>query len=145
MITTVDAWLRAYPREALTLDADADADAGVARLLAADARELWVTDAGGRPIGRLDLHRLAALRLAAHRPRRSRRDLTDRRLDARAGELADRHLRPARGGDAVDEVIHRMLEERLETLPVVDDGGVVRGAIHLVDLLGAAGDEAPVR
>lgn len=142
MITTVEAWLRACPRDALTVDADADADAVLARLLAEDARELWVVDGAGRPLGRVDLHRLAALHLAAHRPRRSRRDLTDRRLAARAGELADRHVRPARGGEAIDDVVHRMLEARLETLPAVGEDGAVIGAIHLVDLL-RAGERGP--
>ncbi|MEZ4448316.1 MAG: CBS domain-containing protein [Nannocystaceae bacterium] len=135
MIPTVEDWLRDHPRAALTVAADVDAEAMLARLLGADARELWVVDGDGRLVGRVDLHRLAGLHLAEHKPRRSRRDLTDRRLDARARELADRHVRAAAPGEAIDQVITRMLEGRLESLPVVDREGRVSGAILLVDLL----------
>lgn len=135
---TVAAWLREAPRPAATVAEDADVAQMLARLAETRARHLWVVDRGGRYLGHVDVHELAQIVLGAHLRVRSRRALTDRRVDARARDLADAHVRPASSEDPLDLAIERMLVERVDGLPVVDAADLVVGELRLDDLLAGA-------
>ncbi|MEZ4382641.1 MAG: CBS domain-containing protein [Nannocystaceae bacterium] len=135
MTQRIDRWIERTPRPIPTIDADADVDAMLARLREVGARDLWVVDDDGRFVGHVGYFRVARVALAEHRPIRTRRAILDRLAGARARDLVDRHIRPARRSDPVDAAIHQMLDERLESLPVVDDERRVVGVLHLDDIL----------
>ncbi|MCA9663274.1 MAG: CBS domain-containing protein [Myxococcales bacterium] len=135
MSERIDRWIARTPRPIPTVDVDADVDAMLARLREFAARDLWVVDDEQRYLGHVGYFSLARVALGEHRPIRTRRAIFDRLTGACARDLLDRHIHPARPSDPVDAVIHQMLSERLESLPVVDDERRVIGVLHLDDIL----------
>ncbi len=60
----------------------------------------------------------------------------DERWPARSvAEVMTRSPRTARVGDLASATVHRMEQARVMALPVVDEQGVLRGVVHLHDLL----------
>lgn len=132
-----DEWLRDHPREPLLVPHDAPTAEAAARLLDDGHRDLFVTDDGGAVCGHIGHLRIARLLLAERRPRLSRRHLLERVAGGTAADLMERHFAHAGPDEALEDVIHRLLDHDQDELAILDDDHRPLGAIDLTAVLRA--------
>jgi CBS-domain-containing membrane protein len=129
-------WLARHPATILLVPAGNSLVEALDRMLERpEARDAYVIDERKRVIGHLGRRRLVHHLFAAQRPVHTRRQLMDRIAAGTAHESMSRHFATARPDEDLDEVFHRMLEHDVEDLPVIDDDGMLRGAVNLAGLL----------
>jgi CBS domain-containing protein len=106
------------------------------RLLEQDVpRDVYVVSAEGRVLGHLSHRRLARLLLAEHRPVHTRRQIMERVCGGTAEELMEPHFVYAHPDEELEDVLHRLLEHEIEDMAVIDDLGLLVGAINLTEVL----------
>jgi CBS domain-containing protein len=141
-------WLRSHPGcSALTVTLGTSLEQALRRMLSQPcARDVYVVTAQGRVVGHLSHRKLAYRLLAEHSPTHTRRQLMERVAGGSAEDLMDQQWVSARPDDELEDVLPRLLEQEIEDIPVVDDGGILLGAINLSlvlrEKLAAAGNDA---
>ena len=129
-------WLRLHPGNAVTVSPDASFAAVLDRLLdVPGVHDVYVVAPGGRVVGHLSRHRLARMRLAEHRPSRTRRQLMEQVAGGVAREIMNPHFPAAAPDEDLDNVLHRQLEQEIEDMPVLDEQGALLGTINLTAVL----------
>lgn len=132
----VNEWLNRKDGIPITATSDWSLEQAADALLRDDgARDLFVTDSDRRLIGHLSLRRVAQLLLAEHLPIQSRRQLMERVAGGPLRELMDPHVVTATPDEDLDDVLHRIIEQGLEELPVVDAERHLLGVINLSAVL----------
>jgi len=135
-------WIDEHPRQAVTVSVDTPLEQAMRRLLKeSNGRDLYVVNKEGTIAGRLSHEMLARRMLAEHRPRTTRREIFERITHAPANELMNQHFVTAHCGEDLDEVLARMIDHRIEDLPVVDDDGGILGVVNMTDVLRVFSDE----
>ncbi len=134
----VKEWLKRYERVPVTAAADWTLEQAANALLdRPGVRDLFLIDDQGRLIGHVSLRRIAQLLLAEHLPFPSRRQLMERIACGPVQELMDPHVTAASLEEEVDDVLHRLIEQGLEDLPVVDASRRLVGVVNLSTVLRA--------
>lgn len=132
----VDEWMRSHPVQVVTVRSDTSLEAAVDELmLGPSLRDVYVVDDDGVLLGHLSHERLLRLVLDEHRHVRSRRQLMERVAGGVARDLMNSSFPTANPNEELDNVLDRAIEHRIEDLPVVDDRGVLIGAINLTAVL----------
>jgi len=134
----VSDWTDAHPARPVTVSPDATMERIAATFLSrAGLRDLYIATSEGRLLGALHHRRLAQLLLAEHRPVQTVHQILERISGGVASELMDREFVTAHPSEALDNVLHRMLEYGVEDMPVVDDAETIVGNINLTEVLRA--------
>ena len=132
----VSKWIRQCPGQVVTVSPDWRLEEIVDRLLQQSGlRDVYVVADDGRVLGHLSHRRLARLLLAEHRPVHSRRQIMERVAGGAAHELMESHFPSAHPDEELEDVLHRLLENDMEDMAVVDDLGVLVGAVNLTAVL----------
>lgn len=132
----VTEWLARFPVRGVTVPLDMPLEEAMASLLKTPGvRDLYVIDDAGMVAGHVGFRRLAGLILAEHRPVHTRRQLMERVLDGPVSSFMDAHFVHARPEEALDDVLHRHMQHRVEDMPVMDPTGRLLGVIRLTDVL----------
>ena len=132
----VSVWLKANPELPPTARTEWSLDEAADALLARPgARDLFVVDGGGRLLGHVSHRRIAELLLAEHRPYQSRRQIMERVASGPLREIMDPHIVAAGPEEELDDVVHRLLEQGLEDLPVIDAQRRLLGVVNLSAVL----------
>ena len=130
-------WLRDHPRDPLLVPHDTPTAEAAARLLEDGHRDLFVTDDQGRICGHIGHLRIARLLLAEQRPRLSRRHLLERVAGGTAADVMERHFAHAGPEEALDGVLHRLLDHDQDELPILGEDHRPQGVIDLSAVLRA--------
>lgn len=131
-------WIRLYTGRPVTVAANSLLEDAVTRLLVEPViRDLYVLDEQGALIGHISHDALARHVLAAHRPYTTRREMIERLTDAPVVELMEKHYVSAHPDEDLDEVLSRMIDRKVEDLPVVNTNNEILGAINMRDVLRA--------
>lgn len=134
-------WLATHSAVALTLDGECSLEEAARLLLDhPEERDIFVLDAQKRVRGHLGFRDVAALLLAELRPTHTRRELIERITLGSVAEHMDDRVLCAQADEAIDEVFHRHMEQRIEDIPVVDEHRRLLGVIRVSDLLREAVD-----
>ena len=132
----VSKWIRQCPGQVVTVSPDWMLEEIVDRLLQQSGlRDVYVVADDGRVLGHLSHRRLARLLLVEHRPVHSRRQIMERVAGGAAHELMESHFPSAHPDEELEDVLHRLLENDMEDMAVVDDLGVLVGAVNLTAVL----------
>lgn len=134
----VDDWIKKTGYETVVLKLDETVDEAVDKMLdSSGARDLFVVDENEKLVGHISHKRLAHYVLAEHRSEQSRRDILHRVASVHASDLMDSHIVFARMHEELDNVLHRMLDNDIEDLPVIDEDGKLCGLVNLTAILRA--------
>jgi len=129
-------WIRHYPGRAVTVPADWMLEQIIDRLVQeAGLRDVYVIATDGQILGHISHRRLAQLLLAEHRPVHSRRQIMERVAGGTAREFMEPHFVHAHPDEELENVLHRQLERDIEDMPVIDEFGVLLGAVNLTEVL----------
>ena len=129
-------WLHAHPRTLVTVSANASVDDAIDRMLNETCvRDVFVLDQQGRIIGHLSHIRLAKILLLEHRPVHTRRQLMERVAGGTVYEFMDSEIYLAYEHEPLDEVFSRQLSKQPEDMPVVNQQGLLIGAVNLSQVL----------
>jgi len=129
-------WLRLHPGSAVTVSPEASFAVVLDRLLdAPGVHDVYVVAPDGRVVGHLSRQRLARMRLAEHRPARTRRQIMEQVAGGVARELMNPHFPSASPDEDLDNVLHRQLEQEVEDMPVLDEQGALLGTVNLTAVL----------
>ena len=101
-------------------------------------RDLYVVSAQGDILGHIRHRRLAQLLLTEHLPFQSSHQLMERVFGGTAGEIMERDFVSAHPDEELDNILHQMLEYRVDDMPVVDSANRVIGTIKLTDVMRAS-------
>ncbi len=101
-------------------------------------RDLYVVSAQGDILGHIRHRRLAQLLLSEHMPFQTSHQIMERVFGGTASELMERDYVTAHPEEELDNILHRMLEYRVDDMPVVDDANKIIGTINLTDVMRAA-------
>jgi CBS domain-containing protein len=104
-------------------------------------RDLYIVKPSGAIQGHIRHRRLAQLLLSEHLPHQSSHQIMERVFGGTAREVMERDFVTAHPDEELDNVIHQMLEYRVDDMPVVDDTGKVTGTINLTDIMRAVLDD----
>lgn len=135
----VSDWIRLYPRQPVTIEPDEPVESFTACFLSHPGlRDVYIMAPEGCLQGVIHHRQLARILLSEHLPVQSRHQMMERIPGGIAEELMERDFVSAHPGEELDNVLNRMLEYRVEDMPVLDDSDRVVGNINLTDVLNAA-------
>ncbi len=129
-------WIKRYPGQAITVAPDSSLEMIIDRLLAEPClRDIYVLSEEGRVLGHLSHKKITRLFLAEHQSTHTRSQLMERIAGGHAQELMDSHFIYAHPDEELDNVLQRQLEHDVEDMLVVDENGIVLGAVNLTAVL----------
>lgn len=132
----VSEWIEQHPSLPMCVPPDYSMEQTVATFLEnAASRDLYVVSTEGLLLGILRHQRLARMILAEHLPVHSSALIMERLAGGTAQELMERDFVFARPDEALDNVLHRLLEYEVEHLPVLSANKKLLGSICLSDVL----------
>jgi len=103
-------------------------------------RDLYIVSEQGEILGHIRHHRLAQVLLSEHLPVQPRHQIMERLFGSTAREIMEGDFVTAHPDEELDNVIHRMLEYRVDDLPVIDNANRIIGNINLTDIMRASQD-----
>jgi len=128
----ISEWISRHPGRAITVPTDCSLNEIMDRMLAEEClRDIYVVDDNGQLVGHLSHKMLVNLILAEHQPMHTRRQLMMRIAGGSASELMDTEFTFARPDEELDNVLHWQLEHDVGVMPVIDEDGILVGAINL--------------
>lgn len=134
----VSEWLARHEGAIVTVRWGSSLETVLEHLLAESClRDVYVVGEDGRLVGHISRKRLAEHVLAEHRPAHTRRQLMERVAGGTASDFMNTSFAFASAKEALDEVLHRQLEQEIEDLPVLDATGRLLGAVNLTRVLSA--------
>jgi CBS domain-containing protein len=101
-------------------------------------RDLYIVTTQGKILGHIRHRRLAKLLLAEHLPIQTSHQIMERVFGGCAREIMEGDFVTAHPQEELDNVLHRMLEYRVEDMPVVDKDGRIIGNVNLTDVMRAS-------
>ena len=129
-------WLEKHPRKLVTVREDCTLDQATSRILSESCvKDIYVISEKNQILGHIPFIKLARLTLVEHSPFHTRSQILERVTSGCACDLMETHFASADPDEEVDDTLHRLLEHRIEDMPVIDEQGSLLGAINLLDVL----------
>lgn len=137
----VSEWLAIQAGKTAVADADLSIKQLAATFLAHPAlRDLYIVSRQGEILGHIRHHRLAQILLSEHLPVQPHRQIMERLFGSTAREIMESDFVSAHPDEELDNVIHRMLEYRVDDMPVINGANQIIGNINLTDIMRASQD-----
>lgn len=134
----VSEWISEHPCQVITVSPDLDLEEVIDRLLKEQCqRDIYVVSEAKQVVGYLSHRKLVKWMLAEHQSVLSRRQIIERVLEGKAGELMNTGFAYARPDEEIDEVLQRQIENNVEDMPVLDENGMLVGAVNMTSVLRA--------
>lgn len=134
----VSEWIDRYPSNAITVSPESSLQQVIERLLKESClRDIYVISEEKKVMGYLSHKKLVKIMLSEHQSILSRRQIMDRVTEGKAGELMNINFTYARPDEKLDEVLQRQIENNVEDMPVINEEGMLLGAVNMTSVLRA--------
>lgn len=134
----ISEWLQHHPGLPLITHPDSSLEQVTEAFLTSPTeRDLYVISAEGQIIGHIQYRYLAKALLSEHLPVQSSHQIMERLSSNTAEDLMEHEFVTAHPEEELDNVLHRMLEYKVEDMPVTNGDQQIIGKINLTDVLQA--------